>query len=94
MMGGDLNEGVTAMAWRAVQYRCDQCHSTSPQVYSRDAYRDVQQAHWDRAHGGLMPDGERMIEVEFGRLRDVPRGQLIATVIIFGVFALILLFQH
>jgi hypothetical protein len=33
-------------------------------------------------HAGLIPDGARVVDVPVGRLLDVPRGQLVATVLL------------
>ncbi|MGX1301387.1 hypothetical protein [Streptomyces chartreusis] len=64
------------------RYRCDDCGSTSPVCVTDGAYWTEARRHRNIAHAGLIPDGERAIDVPVARLWDVPRGQAIASVIL------------
>jgi hypothetical protein len=48
--------------------------------------------HRNLAHAGLIPDGERAIDVPVARLWDIPRGQAIASaaLLVFLVAAVIM----
>jgi hypothetical protein len=52
------------------RYRCGQCSASSPPTVGRveaEAYRDYHRAD---AHGGLVPDGERIDRVHGADARD------------------------
>ncbi|WP_424639880.1 hypothetical protein [Embleya sp. AB8] len=53
-------------------------------MYSRTALADERRKHRDQAHGGHIPDGEQVLEPEslLTSLSNVPRGQLLTTVVI------------
>ncbi|MBL0778056.1 hypothetical protein G6541_12265 [Streptomyces albidoflavus] len=70
------------------QYRCTQCRETSPPVGRQELDR-IRARHRRVAHGGLIPDGEQVIEEPRVRLVDMPRPQKIACVVLLGfiVFA-------
>lgn len=64
------------------RYRCDMCESTSTLCVTDGAYRTEARRHRNLAHAGLIPDGERAIDVPVARLLDIPLGQAVASVIL------------
>jgi hypothetical protein len=42
------------------RYRCEQCRTTSPPTPTRAAAEAEQDRHRRRAHGGHIPDGDRI----------------------------------
>ncbi|WP_411092273.1 hypothetical protein [Streptomyces sp. 049-1] len=67
------------------RYRCDDCRETSQVCLTDAAYWTEARRHRNIAHTGLIPDGERAIDVPVARLLDIPRGQAVASVILFLV---------
>ncbi|MFF1468009.1 hypothetical protein ACIQWL_09060 [Streptomyces mirabilis] len=67
------------------RYRCDDCAGTSGLCFTDGMLWRETQRHRLLEHAGLRPDGERVIHVPVARLVDVPRGQAIATVVLFTV---------
>jgi hypothetical protein len=67
------------------RYRCDDCGSTSPVCVTDGAYRTEERRHRNLAHAGLIPDGERAIDVPVANLLDIPRGQAVASAILLVV---------
>ncbi|MEV5007300.1 MULTISPECIES: hypothetical protein [unclassified Streptomyces] len=61
------------------KYRCDDCASTSTVCVTDGVLLREARRHRILAHSGLIPDGERVIDVPVAKLFDVPRGQAIAT---------------
>jgi hypothetical protein len=83
-----MNEG-DAMSYR---YRCVQCRTTSPPVLTRSALAQERQQHRVLAHGGHVPDGEKIIEPERFSFFDLPReqqivGTLMIVIVIIGLWA-------
>lgn len=68
-------------------YRCDRCGDESDPL-SRSQLETVRSEHRRRFHGGLRPDGERVITPERMRLTELPTEQRVAAL----VLALIILF--
>jgi hypothetical protein len=66
------------------RYRCDDCGGTSHLCFTTGMLRREARKHQVLEHAGLVPDGERVIEVPAAKLWDVPRGQALATVVLFG----------
>lgn len=56
-------------------YRCEMCGETSPEVYSRRVLAEIRRDHRMRAHGGLIPDGEVILQPERFRLADLSTEQ-------------------
>lgn len=50
----------------AFRYRCEQCRTTSPPAPTYAAAEEQQNQHRRRAHGGHIPDGERIDPVAGG----------------------------
>ncbi|MDH6489620.1 hypothetical protein [Streptomyces sp. SAI-127] len=67
------------------RYRCDDCGSTSTVCVTDGAYWTEARRHRNIAHAGLIPDGERAIYVPVANLLDIPRGQAVASAILFVV---------
>ncbi|MET7457696.1 hypothetical protein ABZT03_38775 [Streptomyces sp. NPDC005574] len=57
-------------------YRCHRCRATSPPG-TRHAAEDARREHRDVEHGGLAPDGERIVRVP-GSTRH-PDGRYVST---------------
>ncbi|MGW3971167.1 hypothetical protein ACWEFD_17945 [Streptomyces ardesiacus] len=68
-----------------VRYRCDDCNGTSHLLFTEGMLKREKRRHEVLEHAGLIPDGARVIEVPASRLLDVPRGQAVATVVIFSM---------
>ncbi|MFF4146962.1 hypothetical protein ACFY0A_37815 [Streptomyces sp. NPDC001698] len=64
------------------KYRCDDCSSTSPVCVTDGVLQQEARRHRNIAHAGLIPDGERVINVPVAKLFDVPRGQAIASALL------------
>ncbi|MER5599895.1 hypothetical protein [Streptomyces sp. NPDC002265] len=69
----------------AKRYRCDDCGGTSNLCFTDGMLWRETQRHRLLEHAGLRLDGERVIDVPVARLVDVPRGQAIATVVLFSL---------
>ncbi|MFJ4469534.1 hypothetical protein ACIP2X_18855 [Streptomyces sp. NPDC089424] len=67
------------------RYRCDDCGSTSPVCMTDGLYQAEARRHRNLAHAGLIPDGERVIDVPVAGLMDIPRGQAIASAVLLVV---------
>ncbi|MFE7214565.1 hypothetical protein ACFU93_32415 [Streptomyces sp. NPDC057611] len=67
------------------RYRCDDCAGTSGLCFTDGSLLREARRHRILAHDGLIPDGERVIDVPIAKLVDVPRGQVIATAMLFLV---------
>ncbi|MFJ3249125.1 hypothetical protein [Streptomyces sp. NPDC086782] len=67
------------------RYRCDDCGGTSPVCITDGSLLREARRHRILAHDGLIPDGERVVDVPVAKLVDVPRGQLVATAVLFLV---------
>lgn len=77
---------------RTYVYRCDTCGEESDPLTGREL-DEVQLDHRRRAHGGLRPDGEQVIEPERLRLVDIPREQKVVGAVLLAVIVLSLLFK-
>ncbi|MEU1853940.1 hypothetical protein ABZ499_32955 [Streptomyces sp. NPDC019990] len=64
------------------RYRCDDCGSTSHVCVTEGLYEAEARRHRNIAHAGLIPDGERAIVEPMSRFLYVPRGQVIATMLL------------
>ncbi|MGW5352193.1 hypothetical protein ACWERV_16990 [Streptomyces sp. NPDC004031] len=68
----------------AYRYRCEQCATTSPVVRTRAAVEHERDRHRRYAHGGHIPDGERL-------QRAARAGVDRTAVVALGVLAVVLL---
>ncbi|MER6980553.1 hypothetical protein [Streptomyces carpinensis] len=73
------------------KYRCNACRTTSPLCFTDSALHREKMRHRYLAHTGHRPDGERIIDVPVASLFDIPRGQVIATVILLLAVAAVVL---
>ncbi|MCF3960301.1 hypothetical protein [Streptomyces fuscigenes] len=75
------------------EYRCVKCGETSPEVYSRRELEDVQYAHRMQAHGGLIPDGELVLQPARMSLAELPTEQRVAAVVALALVLALVLFK-
>ncbi|MCX4550558.1 MULTISPECIES: hypothetical protein [unclassified Streptomyces] len=75
------------------QYRCEQCRTTSPSVLTRSSLDEQRQKHRHLAHGGHIPDGERVLAPEKFNAFDVPLQQWIVGGLMALTFTLLILFR-
>jgi hypothetical protein len=73
------------------RYRCDQCATTSPPVGTRVELTHERDRHRRQAHGGHIPDGERL---QRATRPPVDRTALIALAAVALLLLTALLFGH
>lgn len=72
-------------------YRCARCRTTSPQMHTRAQARAEAGRHRRQAHGGHIPDGERIIGPP--QFRDLPRKQQVWIVIVAAILILWIIYK-
>ena len=67
------------------RYRCDDCRGTSRVCFTDGMLAREARKHEVLEHAGLTPDGARVVNVPVTSILDIPRGQLVAILILAAV---------